>query len=137
MAFREKSAWISLVTTLVVYAFYFWNVFDAHGMSGPQMLGLLTGCVVVLTVLQIVFHIAAAVRTPRAAQTPQDEREKLIALKATNIAYYVVASGAVLTAMGLVFGSNPFIMANEILLFLVAAEIAKYASQIVFFRRGV
>lgn len=137
MAFRETSAWISLVTTLLVYAYYFWSVLGMRGAGGPETIGLLIGCVVILVVLQIIFHIAAAIRSPRAAQTPQDEREKMIALKSMSVAYYVVASGAVLAAMGLVFVGNAFAMANLLLLSLVAAEIVKYASQIVFFRRGV
>jgi len=137
MPFREKSAWISLVTTLLVYAYYFWNVSNRRAQNGAELFGLLIGCVVVLVVLQIVFHIAAAVRTPRDAATPRDERERLIALRSTNIAFYVLASGAVLAAMGLVFVGEAFAMANLILLSLVLAELAKYTSQIFFFRRGL
>jgi hypothetical protein len=137
MPFREKSAWISLVTTFGVYAYYFWNVMQKRGEGGPSLLGLLIGCIVILIVLQVIFHIAWAIRTPRDAMTPQDEREKLIALKSTNIAFYIVASGAVIAAAGLMFVGQAFIMANLLLLALVLAELAKYASQIVFFRRGV
>jgi len=137
MPFREKSAWISLVTTAGVYAYYFWNVLQTRGESGAGLLGLLIGCIVILIVLQVIFHIAWAIRTPRDAMTPQDERERLIALKSTNIAFYIVAGGAVIAAAGLLFDGNAFAMANLLLLALVAGEVAKYASQIVFFRRGV
>lgn len=136
MPFREKSAWISLITTFAVYAYYFWNLQRARGRDGGELLGLFIGCVVILVVLQIIFHVGAALRSPRDAMTPQDEREKMIALRSTNIAYYVVASGAVIAAAGLVFVGEPFVMANLLLLFLVLAELVKYASQIVFFRRG-
>lgn len=137
MPFREKSAWISLVTTAGVYAYYFWNVLQTRGESGAGLLGLLIGCIVILIVLQVIFHIAWAIRTPRDTMTPQDERERLIALKSTNIAFYIVAGGAVIAAAGLLFDGNAFAMANLLLLALVAGEVAKYASQIVFFRRGV
>ena len=137
MPFREKSAWISLITTFAVYAYYFWNLQSTRGRNGGESLGLFIGCVVILIVLQIIFHIIAAIRAPRDATAPRDERERMIALKSSNIAYYVVASGAVLAAMGLVFVGEPFVMANFLLLALVLAELTKYASQIVFFRRGV
>jgi hypothetical protein len=139
MPFREKSAWISLVTTLGVYAYYFAKVVAAHarGANGAELLGLLIGCIVILTVLQIALHVLAALWSPRDAMTRQDEREKLIALKATNIAFYIVVSGAVMAGAGLMFGGEPFAMANLILLALGLGEVTKYASQIVYFRRGI
>jgi hypothetical protein len=137
MPFREKSAWISLVTTFGVYAYYFWNVADADGRPGPWLLGLLIGCIVILTVLQIFLHILIALRAPRDAMAPSDERERLIARKSTNIGYYILISGAVIVSAGLMFVGEPFIMANLLLFALVLAELTKYAAQVVYFRRGL
>src|SRR5690242_15569471 len=110
MAFRETSAWISLVTTILVYGYYFWNVQGTQGANGAALLGLLIGCVAILAVLQIIFHVAAAIRSPRDALTPQDERERQIAQRSASLAYYIVAGGAVLAAMGLMFAGNAFAM---------------------------
>lgn len=137
MSFREKSAWISLVTTLGVYAYYFWNLLGTQDMHDADLFGLFARCVTVLVVMQVVFHILAAIRNPRDANAPQDERERMIALKSVNIAYYILAGGAVLAGGGLVFMGQPVAMANLLLLALVLAEAVNYASQIVFFRRGV
>ncbi len=140
MPFREKSAWISLVTTLAVYAYYFWRVMDARAQGQAEcaeLFGLLVGCIVILIVWQVILHIIAAIWSPRDALARQDEREKLITLKATHIAFYVVVTGVLIAACGLMIGADGFIMANLLLFALVVGEIAKYASQIVYFRKGI
>jgi hypothetical protein len=49
--------------------------------------------------LEVVLHVATALQSPRATRTPKDERERLIDLKATRLAFPVVLVGA-FAAMG-------------------------------------
>ena len=56
MAFREKSAWITLVTTLIVYGGYFALVVPriaSGSYGGFQFVGLLSGAIVLIVILQV------------------------------------------------------------------------------------
>ncbi len=133
MSFREKTAWISLVSMSGIYALYFWSVFH----SGPQGgAGGLLGTIIALTVVQTALTVAVAIFAPKDAKAPRDEREKLIDLRATRVAYGALAGSV---ACACFFGAfNPTIISNTnaLLFVLVIAEILRAGSQIVQYRRG-
>jgi hypothetical protein len=137
MPFREKSAWISMLSMLGIYGFYFGTLVQTT--VAPQSANLAFGLVqtiVVLIVAQVALHIAVAIHKPTEAQLPRDEREKLIDLKATRIAFYGLASGVVVAC---IFGSlNPpvFFNTNSLLFILVTSEIVRSGSQIIYYRLG-
>lgn len=131
MPFREKTAWISLLSTAGIYAAYFWSV--AHG--GDYFGGLL-GTIVALVVVQVVLIVAAAAINPGDAKAPRDEREKLIELRATRVAYAGLATSV---AMACFFGAfkPPIVFNTNALLFLlVTAEILRSGCQVILYRRG-
>jgi len=134
MAFREKSAWISLLSMLAVYGYYFWTVWQ----RGPAAhdLGLLAGCVVLLTVVQIVLHIAAAIAAPKEAKAPVDEREKQFAVKGYRNAYFVLATGALAVIGAALVGYGVADLVNGLFFALVVAELARVASLIAYYRAG-
>ena len=135
MSFREKTAWISLLSISGIYAFYFWSVVHATPRGGFQFGGLLE-TVIALAVVQTVLTVAVAILAPKEAKAPRDEREKLIDLRATRFAYAVLAGGI---ACACFFGAfNPPIIfnPNALLFVLVAAEILRSGCQIVQYRRG-
>jgi len=136
MPFREKTAWISLVSISGIYAVYFWSVYHAkHGGGGFQFGGLL-GTVIALVVVQAGLTMAVAILSPREAKAPADEREKLIDLMATKTAYAGLATGI---ACACFFGGfkPPIIFDSNALLFiLVVAEILRSGCQIIQYRRG-
>jgi hypothetical protein len=136
MPFREKSAWISILSMAAIYGFYFWSVIQAAPHLAGFHFGGLVGTVVALVIVQIVLTIAVAIFSPHDAQAPRDEREKLIELRATRVAYAALASGVVLAVF---FGGlNPPIVfnPNALLFILVCAEILRSAAQIFQYRRG-
>jgi len=131
MSFREKSAWISLVTMLCIFGFYFWSV--VH--SGPSG-GSLLGTIIFLVVVQTVLTIAVAIVAPKEAKAPRDERDRLIELKATRFAYGLLAGSV---ACACFFGAfqPPIIFSTNALLFiLVAAEILRSGCQVFQYRRS-
>jgi hypothetical protein len=136
MSFREKSAWISLVSVGGIYAFYFWSVFHSGARaSGFQYVGLLE-TVIALAVVQTTLMIAVSIFAPKEARAPRDEREKLIDLKATRFAYFVLA-GSIACACFFRGFPRPIIFdANALLFILVVAEILRSGCQIVQYRRG-
>ncbi|MEI9932349.1 MAG: hypothetical protein WDM89_17860 [Rhizomicrobium sp.] len=140
MSFREKSAWVSLLAYFGIYGFYFASVAAALGRGAADsahFLGLFAQSVVLFVVVVVIGTVAAAVSAPKDAQTPLDEREKLIALKAGNASGYALATGVVLAIGAALFGADDFLLINVLFFALVVSEVFKIAIQIVLFRRGV
>ena len=136
MSFREKAAWVSLVSVTGIYGIYFWLVIRAgHPGHSPTPIGGLLETVIALVVVQVVLMIAISIASPRDATAPRDEREKLIDLRATRVAYAGLATAI---AMACFFGAfNPPIVfnTNALLFVLVTAEILRSACQIIQYRR--
>ncbi len=140
MAFREKLAWISVLTMSLVYGWYFWTVFPLAraGAGGAfHYAKLLQGTIFAVVALQVILTIAVAIFSPREAREPQDEREKLIALKGTRTAYFVLVTGALLVSVsGIFFGTNAVLLGNDALLIVVVGNLTKDITQIVHYRMG-
>lgn len=136
MAFREKSAWISLVVTLGVYGVYFFYCVQAlqagrpFGIGGP-----ITLAVVAIVVLQVVLNIAAAVLSPKDVRAPEDERERQIQQSANAGAFFVLQVG-VMAAIVTVYFAERWSVANAALAALAFAQVVKYALVIRGYRRG-
>jgi hypothetical protein len=127
MSFREKSAWISLLSMAGIYGVYFWSVIR-HG--GGSLFGGLLGTIIAVVAVQVVLTVAVSVWKPTDANAPRDERDKLIELRSTRVAYAGLATGIAIACF--FEGSS----ANALLFILVTAEIVRSGSQIVQYRRG-
>lgn len=135
MAPRERSAWISLWTTLVVYGGYF--VFVGQALWAGQPLGFagpLTTCILVLVVLQVGLQIGLALKS-REPRTPQDERERLIDLKATSQAFHVLQVAAMAAAVTVYFADKA-LMAQAVILALAVSEVARHGGIVLGYRRA-
>lgn len=136
MSFREKSAWIALITYGVVFGGYFfalWQAWDAsyaHGLS----IGLMVGAVAALIIVAIVLNTIIALFHPKTANAPADERETMIDLKAERIASYTLSIGVICLIGALLMGWNAFLVANLLLASMVVAELVKAIAQIAYFR---
>ena len=153
MSFREKMAWVSITVTLAVWGFYFVEVSQqaaAGSATAEGLLELFVRCVVLTIVVEVVLAIAVAASSAKAANSPADERERLIGLRATRIAYAILSVGVVFVALAgpaaAVGGPHVLkdptqdmvlIMANGVLFALVAAELVRSAAEVIGFRRGV
>ncbi len=134
MSFQEKRAWIAVASMGLIYGRYFWSL-TMQGGRGP--FGSLLATVIQLVVLQVVLITLAAILNPRDAQAPQDERERLIDLRATRVAYAGLSTAVVCACF---FGAltPPIVFKTNSLLFvLVTAEMLRNICQIVQYRRGV
>jgi hypothetical protein len=137
MSFREKSAWISFVLIVLVFGPYF-SLVGRQLMGGAHVhAGTQFGLILVFIILEIVVHIAIAIQSPRDAEAPIDERENLIDLKATRVAFYVLFGGALMSIFTMHFRVTVWILSQFVLFSIVVAELVKFASQIVFYRRGI
>ena len=140
MSFREKSAWISLVSLVVVFGTYFSYIGMVMAGLARNRFALFLVMVAVFVIAEVVLHLVIATQSPRDARTPKDEREQLIELKATRTAFYVLLVSA-FGSIGTVHLrlSDPddhlWLMMQAILFSIVFAEAVKFARQIVLYRR--
>ena len=137
MSFREKSAWISFVSIALVFFTYFAKVvFVPAGRRSGDSFHVFLVLLAALVVLEVVLHVAIALQSPRAARTPKDERERLIDMKATRLAFPVLLVGA-FAAMGTMhLDAGRWVMAHVMLFGVVLAELTRFGAQIVYHRRG-
>jgi hypothetical protein len=138
MSFREKSAWVTLISILLVSAFYFTHVPNFLDPDpGRWHFHVLGVAIAAFIVIEIVAYVVLYLRFPKDARTPKDERERLIDLKATRLAAYVYVIGSFLAILSAHHGANGFGVGFFVILAFVIAEIVNYTARIVFYRRGV
>ena len=139
MSFREKSAWISFVCLLIFGGLYAWHSFQGEFFRtrgvGPMV--FVFGTMAALVALEIALHVAIAIQSPKEARTPKDERERLIDLRASRVAFYALFVGTLLSiAIGMHLpGANRFLMANCMMGSILAALMVRFGTQIVLSRR--
>jgi hypothetical protein len=136
MSFREKTAWISLLSICGIYGVYFWPIFHAGPQASLFHFGSLLATIVALVIVQVVLTVAVAIAAPKEAQAPRDEREKLIELKATRVAYAGLATSVALACFFGAFDPPIVFNTNSLLFILVAAEVLRSSCQIIQYRRG-
>jgi len=136
MSFREKSAWISVVSMSSIYGFYFWSVIHAGPPAGRFRFGGLLETIIAVVVLQIVLTVAVAILKPSEAKAPRDERDRLIELRSMRVAYSGLATGLALACFFGAFDPPIVFNTNALLFILVTAEILRSACQIVQYRHG-
>ncbi len=136
MSFREKSAWISMLSMLAIYGFYFWSVIHAGPQPGGFHFGGLLETIIALVIVQTVLTIGVAIFKPADAKAPRDERDKLIELRAMRVAYSGLATSVALACFFGAFDPPIVFNTNSLLFILVTAEILRSACQIVQYRRG-
>lgn len=133
MTFREKAAWISILSMSGIYGLYFWSLKLGPLPGGWHFDGLL-GTIVALVAVQVVLIVAVAIAAPNDAQAPRDERDRLIELRATRVGYSALASGIAVACFFGAFTPPLVFNANALLFILVAAEIVRSACQVILYR---
>jgi hypothetical protein len=136
MSFREKSAWISLLSMWGIYGFYYWSVLRSSPQGGHVQSSNLLGTIIALVVVQTVLTIAVAIFAPKDAQAPPDERDRLIGLRATRFAYAALATSIALACFFAAFNPPIIFNTNALLFILVVAEMLRSGCQIIQYRRG-
>ena len=89
--------------------------------------------VALLVAFQVIGHIVIAIADRR---TDSDERGRLIELKGTRNAAYVLATGVFFALCAALLTEGNFIFTHVLLGFWVLAQLVEIGSQLVLFRRG-
>lgn len=142
MSFREKIAWASLGTTLAIYAAYFALVFGTPAGSTVAGVFQLLSAAIALQTLAMIGLSVWFVTQGRLESA--DERDRAIDTRAYRNAYFVLAPGAVLACLYATAGNalseslrpGLLVVGNFLLLCFVLAELVKFATQVVHYRRS-
>lgn len=132
MSFRERIAWITLVSIALCAGVYF-AALAQHRAS----FHLFVGCVLAMAIIHVVLTAIVAARSPTEAHAPLDERERLIDGRARTLGYYVLIVGVLGLAIPGHGGGDVRDMLNFALGAIVTAELSVCVAQIVMHRRGV
>ena len=90
MAFREKTLWASLASTLAIWGWYFAGFAGAVRASRYDQAaetGNFITAIFLIVVVQIIMAVALALSSGKEADAPADDREKAIALLGYRSAY--------------------------------------------------
>jgi hypothetical protein len=87
-------------------------------------------------IIQIVFHIVNVIVTREEDIPKKDERDKLIALKATRNAYYSLSGILLATIILLAAGLHVFVVFISFILGGLVTEIVENISQIYYYRKN-
>jgi hypothetical protein len=161
MSFREKHLWISIVTTVAIWGFYYGRligVIGAGGLTDPRFAfltgGLFIGCLVAVTVVEVALTLVATATTRRSEREARDERELLASLKASHVslmALIAIVFSLAIAAYMLGFadaavpsGPNlPMTPTNAMILFanilmgaVIVSELIRYIFNVALLRRA-
>ena len=149
MSFQQKNIAVSLSIFSIILAFYLIRVFQLVQSESFDSTNLfrLWGIIAIVAVLgtilvTILTHIAGGivykVRTNEDPQIEdiQDERDQLIDLKGTRVAYTFSSIGVALSMLTFVFGQPPLVMFSLLIFFGVLAQIIADNWRLTLYRRG-
>tara|TARA_Y100001963_G_scaffold154264_1_gene242648 strand:- start:412 stop:831 length:420 start_codon:yes stop_codon:yes gene_type:complete len=138
MAFKEKSAWLMLIATLVVGLYMTYAVVQTYLelQQVPAVLPVFIKLTVTLIILSVIGQIVLAIANHKQAEQKADEREKVFIRRGQAAAGGVLAFGVVTSLLHFLFLSDGNLLFYSCLLSLVVAQVVEYAVQIASFRRG-
>lgn len=151
MSMREKTSWIAVLTTLVIWSYYFgvfWSSALNGQIDGEAVRNLFITCMGISVAIMLGLTIAAAVVARQSMDAPPDERERQIEGRADSIGFKllellvpIVLIGGLLNldAIRSAFpddpvGSTAILFANGFLMTMVITELVRETIKVVLFR---
>ena len=148
MLYREKENIVNIFSALLITPIYAWIVYQKQ-LAGTIELSndfqtwgivflIFAGVsVVARIIIYIVFHIFNAIATREEDIPAEDERDKLIKLKATRNSHYTFSIGFFMAIIALSIGMPSYWLFILFVISGVVAELIDNGSQIYYYRRGV
>lgn len=138
MPYREKVAWLSLLSILVVFIPYFtWSAMHPPGPEIPNFKQMALYAVTSLSWAAIlgIGHLILRRKSQGEAKLPMDERDIAIDRKARGYAYGVLIAGMIVVGGFMPFTNAGWEIANSAFFMIVLAEAVCAASIIRAYRR--
>jgi hypothetical protein len=139
MSFREKIHWVTLVTMILAFGWYFllypWRIVDSPAgvMATAGMLVPVTIAIIVAMTIATAF---LAIRSPREAEAREDERDRDFHLRGTHFGYYPLVIGIWINIFLIFWGIGQAEQLNLMIATLVVAELVRIGTQLYLYRRG-
>jgi len=148
MDIKEKRILISLIGSVLILGFYAWYVYSRYiagnldilndfSFWGRSFLILIPVAIVTQIVIQIIFAIYVHATSKEEIDPIEDERDKLIELKAIKISHYIFIVGFMLAMGSLALGSQPWIMFVVLIFSGFMASVVNEIVRLYLYRRGV
>ncbi|MBB4840861.1 MULTISPECIES: hypothetical protein [Sphingomonas] len=136
MAYREKTAWLTLICMIVAYGIYFPMM--ALRDTQPTLFDILWAFGIIAglqAVAVIIGSIVLAIQTEPTARRA-DERDKAIARRGASAGFYVLMAGTILVGVVMPFTEPAPKIVNTTLLALVIAQAVSLVLVLMSYRRG-
>lgn len=137
MAYREKTAWLTLCCMVIAYIVYFSLVLSGH--VGPRLLDIVWTFGIVASIQAITVIIGYIVLTATSGaegRAKPDERDRAIVRHGRSAAYLVLLTGTIIVGVVMPFSDPAPRIVNAALLAIVLAEAVSNALVIISYRRG-
>ena len=149
MSFQEKNIAVSLTNFTLILGFYLFKVFQLvqsesfNSTNVFRLWGLIALLAVIGTIVATIFAhiISGIVHKIKTNEDPhiediQDERDQIIELKGTRVAYTFSSIGVALSMLTFVFGQPPLVMFALIIFFGVLAQVIADIWRLNLYRKG-
>lgn len=139
MSFREKKAWVTIFTLLIVFIPYYYFLLELYHQPNPNFyeLGhLALIAIFAFVALEVILVLAANYLSPEDKGLPLDEREQFFAMRATKIAYVSIIILVMVVIFPLIhtYGGN-WGWGMAFLGVIILSEIIRASALIVQYRR--
>ena len=150
MSFQEKNITVSLVSFILILGFYLTRLsrmLQDGGLNSSDVFrlwGIVIALAIIFTIVAtILTHIVSAIiqAVKTGEEDPEiedieDERDKLIDLRGTKVAYFISSIGVLLSMLTFALGQPPLVMFTLLIFFGIVAQIIGDISRLVLYRRG-
>ncbi|MEO0983637.1 MAG: hypothetical protein AAFX03_13405 [Pseudomonadota bacterium] len=140
MAHREKLAWVMIPVLILTGLWYIDRtqaVLDFGAEASAPVPPILIGYVILIVLASIAGSVLVAASAPSEAEAPADEREARILDRAGHWSGYVLGAAAIAAMIRFTVDGDGNRLFHLVFAGLILSQIAEYALQILFYRRGV
>lgn len=148
MDVKEKRILISLISSALIMGLYAWYVYGRYIAGNPEILNdfsfwgtsfliLIPIAIITQIIIQIVFAIYIHATSNEEIDPVDDERDKLIELKAIKISHYIFITGFALAMGSLTLRMQPWVMFVVLISSGFMATVVNEIARLYFYRKGV
>jgi hypothetical protein len=148
MDIKEKRILISLISSVLIMIFYALYVYNRQISGNPDILNdfrfwgksfliFIPVAIVAQIIIQIGFAIYISATSKEEIDPIEDERDKLIELKAIKISHYLFIIGFMLAMGSLALGMQPWVMFVVLISSGFVASVVNEITRLYFYRKGV
>lgn len=148
MDLKERRILVSLIGSVLVLSIYSMLVYYKYIAGNTEVLNdlrflgksfliLIPVAIVIQIIIQIVFAIVTKIASDEDIDPIEDERDKLIELKAIKISHYIFLIGFMLAMGCLALGMKPWVMIVVLISSGFVASVVNEILRLYYYRKGV